>query len=153
MLNAAEITGIILAGGKSRRMKSDKAFLTYQDRPLIAHVIEALEAVTSEVILVSDDNRYDVFNKRRFPDLLEDAGPLAGLYTGLYHSETPYNLVLGCDTPLVNQTVFKPLFSNASKKYDIVQLASRGRTMPLIALYKRTCLDQILDLLQPIGTA
>lgn len=148
MLNTSEITGIILAGGKSRRMGTDKAFLSYKNKPLIAHVIAALEPVTSEIMIISDSPKYDVFNKTRKQDLIKNAGPLAGLYTGLYHSETPYNLVLGCDTPLVNRTLFDLLFENVSENYDIIQLASRQSTMPLLALYKKTCMHQCLELLE-----
>lgn len=146
-IDRTEITGIILAGGKSNRMGTDKAFLSLAGRPLIAHVIIALEAIADKIILVGGDKRLDTFGKKRIEDMIADAGPLAGLYTGLHHSDTEYNLVLGCDTPFVNKTLFETILNNTGTMYDVVQVASRKSTMPLIALYRKGCKDHIHKLI------
>lgn len=142
-----QITGIILAGGKSKRMGSDKGFILYNGKPFIQHSIDALEPLVTEIIIVSNNKEYDVFKKKRVVDIIPDAGPLAGLYTGLQHSTTEDNLVLSCDIPLINTTVLKELI-NHSTDADIVQVQSQDRKMPLIALYKRKCKDQCLSLLE-----
>jgi molybdopterin-guanine dinucleotide biosynthesis protein A len=129
-------------------MGEDKAFLKLGGKPLIAHVIGALEDITDSIILVSGDERLDVYGKKRQPDLIADVGPLAGLYTGLSASRTEYNLVLGCDTPLVNKTLFEILLEQASRDYEVVQLAGVGQTMPLIALYRKSCMSHIRELIR-----
>ncbi len=142
-----QITGIILAGGKSKRMGSDKGFMLYNGKPFIQHSIDALEPLVTEIIIVSNNKEYDIFKKKRVEDIIPDAGPLAGLYTGLKHSTTEDNLVLSCDIPLINTTVLKELI-NHSTDADIVQVQSQDRKMPLIALYKKKCKDQCLSLLE-----
>lgn len=141
------ITGIVLAGGKSKRMGSDKGFVLYNGKPFIQHSIDALEPLVSEIIIVSNNPEYDIFKKKRVADIIPDAGPLAGLYTGLHHSKTEDNLVLSCDVPLINTIVLKELI-NHSHEADIVQIESQDRKMPLIALYKKKCKDQCLSLLE-----
>lgn len=79
-----EATGILLAGGKSSRMKRNKAFLEYDGKPLAGRAIEVLDAVFSEVLISSNDQ--ELYKRYNFPviqDELRDQGPLAGLYQGL----------------------------------------------------------------------
>ena len=143
-----DITGIILAGGQSKRMGTDKAFLILKGQTFMTHTIAALETVAHKVIIVANDEKYDVFGKERFGDIIPDAGPLSGLYTGLYHSNTTYNLVLGCDTPLVNEKILQLLLDHIEDAYDAVQFESDGHTMPLLAVYNKSCQDKCLELLE-----
>jgi len=142
------ITGIILAGGKSTRMGSDKGFVTYNNKPFIQHIIDALHPLVDEIIIVSNNPDYDVFNLKRVNDIIEEAGPLAGLYTGLHHSNTERNLVLSCDIPVINQRVLEQLILASNKDIDVVQTESQGKTMPLIALYNKRCASTCLALLE-----
>ncbi len=137
------ITGIILVGGKSRRMGAEKAFLLHQNIPLIEHSINALEKVTSEIILVGGDDAYTKFGKRLVTDIYPNAGPLGGLYTGLHHSKTQKNLVLACDTPLINEVVLQLLIDEVEAHVDGVQLQHKMQKMPLIGLYKDSCKLQL----------
>ncbi len=141
-------TGIILAGGKSARMGSDKGFVLYNDATFMSHVIATLQAFVSEIIIVSNDSEYDVFKLKRVKDKFEDAGPLAGLYSGLVNSETEKNIVLSCDVPLINNEVLKVLVEGYDSEVDVVQLKSNGETMPLIAMYKKQTIHQFLELLK-----
>jgi len=102
MKNKNHITGIILAGGKSSRMGTDKGFVLYKNKSFIQHIIEALQPLVDEIIIVSNNPDYDIFGLKRVSDLIENAGPLAGVYTGLDYSETENNLVISCDVPLIN---------------------------------------------------
>ncbi len=141
-------TGIILAGGKSTRMGSDKGFVLYNDATFMSHVIAALQPFVSEIIIVSNHSEYDIFKLKRVKDKFEDAGPLAGLYSGLENSETEKNIVLSCDIPLINKTVLKVLVEGFDSEVDVVQLKSNSESMPLIAMYKKQTMYQILDLLE-----
>lgn len=147
MIDKEHITGIILAGGKSLRMGSDKGFMVLKDRLFVEHIIAALQPLVRDIILVSGNADYDVFGYKRVSDLVEDSGPLAGLYTGLYHSGTQYNMVLSCDVPLIKTFVLEQLIIDADEPYEVVQLQSQNKTMPLIALYQKDCMPTCLALL------
>jgi len=147
MIGKKHITGIILAGGKSSRIGSDKGFLLLNNKIFIQHIIEAMQPLVKEIIIVSNNTDYDVFNLKRVNDLIENAGPLAGVYSGLHHSNTENNLVLSCDVPLINTKTLKQLTHNIEENTDIIQLESIGKTMPLIAIYKKRCKSKFLELL------
>lgn len=142
------ITGIILAGGKSSRIGSDKGFLLLNEKAFIQHIIEAMQPLVNDIIIVSNNPDYDIFNLKRVTDLMENSGPLAGIYTGLHHSNTENNLVLSCDVPLINTETLKKLTTNIEEHIDVIQLESKGKTMPLIAIYKTHCKNKFFELLQ-----
>ena len=142
------ITGIILAGGKSSRIGSDKGFLLLNKKAFIQHIIEAMQPLVNDIIIVSNNPDYDIFNLKRVTDLMKNYGPLAGLYTGLHHSNTENNLVLSCDVPLINTETLKKLTTNIEEHIDVIQLESKGKTMPLIAMYKTHCKNKFFELLQ-----
>lgn len=148
MIDKKNITGIILAGGKSSRIGSDKGFLLLNNKTFIQHIIEAMQPLVDEVIIVSNNADYDIYNLKRVDDLIKNAGPLAGVYTGLHHSNTENNLVLSCDVPLINTDTLKKLTDNIEGNVDVIQLESNSKTMPLIALYKKHCESRFLKLLQ-----
>ncbi len=142
------ITGIILAGGKSSRMGQDKALLSFKGKPFIEYAINALQPLASQIVIVSDHKEYDRFGVTRVDDLIKDAGPLAGLYSGLYHSKTENNLVLSCDVPLVDSQLLQQLITEDDPSVDVVQYKSGDKTMPLIALYKKSCIATCSTLLK-----
>jgi len=148
MKSEKNITGIILAGGKSSRMGSDKGFVMYKNKAFIQHIIEAIQPLVQDIIIVSNNPDYDIFKLKRVHDLIENAGPLAGVYTGLNYTTTQNNLVVSCDVPLINTETLKKLTENIDDSIDVIQLESLGKTMPLIAMYKKQCKDICLTLLQ-----
>jgi len=147
MIDNKDITGIILAGGKSSRMGTDKGFIELDDTTFISLIINAMKPLVNEIIIVSNNPEYDAFGYKRINDLIKDSGPLAGLYSGLYHSKTENNLVLSCDVPLIKTFVLEQLINFDNENFEVVQLQSQGKTMPLIAMYKKQCLHKCLELL------
>lgn len=147
MIKKKDITGIILAGGKSSRMGTDKGLLKLNETYFVAHSIEALKPLVTEIMIVSNNSDYDQFNLKRISDLIKNAGPLAGIYTGLYHSRTNYNLVLSCDIPLIKTAILEQLIAAQDEDFDIIQIVSQGKPMPLIALYNKRCEAQFHQLL------
>lgn len=137
MVERENITGIILAGGKSTRMGSDKGLLPFNGKPFIQYSIDALRPLVSEILIVSDDDVYDQFGLKRVNDKLKDAGPVSGICSGLEASTTEYNFVLSCDIPLIKTDVLVMLLSASNDTYNIIQAESLGKTMPLVALYKK----------------
>ena len=65
MIDKKHITGIILAGGKSSRMGSDKGLMMLNNKPFIQHIVEALQPLVNEVIIVSNNADYDIFKLKR----------------------------------------------------------------------------------------
>lgn len=144
MIAKKDITGIILAGGKSSRMKTEKGLVSLGDKPFIAHIFEALRPLVSDIMVVSQNSEYDGFGFQRVQDLIPDSGPLAGLYTGFTHTETPYNLVLSCDVPLIRTEVLEHLIAHADPGHGAVLFSG----LPLIALYKAECSAVCLSMLE-----
>lgn len=140
-------TGIILAGGKSTRMGVDKGFMKFKHKPFIQYSIDALQNLVDEIIIISNDEKYDIFNLKRVPDLMKNSGPLAGIHTGLSHSKTENNIILTCDIPQINQTILEKLIQPENEAFDVTQLRSGERNMPLIALYNKNCNSYFLNAL------
>ncbi|GAB2779499.1 molybdenum cofactor guanylyltransferase [Salinimicrobium soli] len=148
MINRNEITGIVLAGGKSSRMGTDKGLLDFDGKKFVQRSIAALQPLVSRTLLVSNNPEYDIFETPRVEDLIKNAGPLAGIHTGLFHSDTNYNLVLSCDIPLIKTEILEELISAYDPVTDVVQIVSNGKKMPLIALYHKRCENLFYGLLQ-----
>lgn len=147
MIDKKNITGIILSGGKSSRMGTDKGFLSFNGKSFVQHSIDALKPFVENIMIISNNKDYDVFGWKRIEDAIENAGPLAGIYSGLKQSKTDYNLVLSCDIPLINSTILQKLLDAIDVDSEIIQMDSQGKAMPLIALYKKQCVPLFLKLL------
>lgn len=147
MIHKNNITGIILAGGNSTRMGTDKGLLNYNNKSFINIIADAIQPLVNNVMLISSRQVHDTSGIKRYDDIFPDAGPLAAIYTGLYHSETVFNLVVSCDVPLISPTVLKKLIGHADGS-DVVQFKIASDTMPLVALYKKSCMPIIYELLQ-----
>ncbi len=137
MANKKNITGIILAGGKSSRMGTDKGFLLFNKKPFVQYSIDALKPLVSEIMIVSDNPDYDIFGLKRINDITKNAGPVAGIYSGLKASSNELNLILSCDIPLISSEILQKLIDTIDNESQIIQVESQGKSMPLIALYKK----------------
>jgi molybdenum cofactor guanylyltransferase len=138
-----QVTGVVLAGGKSRRMGRDKAFLPFGPGLLIERVIEVVQQVTAEVILITNTpEQYQRFGLPMFSDVMAQAGPLGGIYTGLISAKTPYSLCLACDMPFVQATFLRFLCDTAAEA-DVVIPRNAGNFQPLCAVYSQVCREPI----------
>lgn len=144
MQNGVEqkVTGVLLVGGKSRRMGRDKALLEIAGKPMFERVLEAFRENFSRIILVGD--RQERFAGCRLP-IYGDIYPgsaLGGLYTGLVHAETEHVFVAPCDVPFPSVNVIRYLCSLA-EGYDVVVPETGEGYEPLFAVYSKTCLPAI----------
>jgi molybdopterin-guanine dinucleotide biosynthesis protein A len=98
-----EISAIVLAGGRSARMGTDKALLRVGREYLIQRIVRQLQAHFSEIIVTTGEAvRYaDLLDVSVFADRLKDCGPLGGLYTGLLVATPEYSFVTACDMPFL----------------------------------------------------
>ncbi|MBJ7880411.1 molybdenum cofactor guanylyltransferase [Gelidibacter salicanalis] len=148
MLETVNITGIILAGGKSSRMGMDKGFILWEGKPFVNHIIDALKPLAKDILIVSDHPQYDTLGYKRIKDILPEAGPLAGLYSGLSASKTELNVVLSCDVPLITSELLRALLLSYNKENDAVVCKVNDKLMPLVAIYTKKCEVMCLELLQ-----
>ncbi|RED44908.1 molybdenum cofactor guanylyltransferase [Seonamhaeicola aphaedonensis] len=148
MTDKKDITGIILAGGKSSRMGSDKGLIKLNDESFIEYSIKAMKPLVNDILIVSDNPDYDVFGYKRIEDDIKDAGPVAGICSGLNASETENNLILSCDIPLIKTNILEKLINSSDEHSEIIQIESNGKTMPLIAMYKKQCAPTFLKALK-----
>lgn len=140
------ITGIILAGGKSSRMGTDKGILEIANKAMISYVIETVKKVTDKIIIISNNNNYNQFGYPIYNDLVKEKGPLGGIYTGLFYSTTEYNLVLSCDTPLVNDAILKKLIQNTrNNTADIIIARDSNSIHPLCGIYRKSIIEKIKE--------
>jgi molybdenum cofactor guanylyltransferase len=131
-------TGIILAGGKSQRMGTDKGMLLLNGKPFISHIYEAMKPIFGDnIVVVSSNTDYDVFRYNRIEDLISDKGPVGGLYTALKQSKTKFNLVLSVDVPLVSTELLQWLVDNHDDSYLVTQVQVDEKASPLVAVYDR----------------
>jgi molybdenum cofactor guanylyltransferase len=133
------ITAVILAGGRSSRMQTDKAQLVWQGRTFVEHLIEQLQPQTNSVAINSNEAK--VHQKWGLP-LLKDPfpdrrGPLAGILAGLTFSNTPLTLFVPCDNPLLAPDLAIHLYNVMQRnEADIVYAQSGSDNHYLYALMK-----------------
>ena len=147
-MNKKNITAIVLAGGKSSRMGSDKALLLYNNKTFLEHVVFAIQPLVDQVLIISDNPKHKINNCLTIPDLIKNVGPIGGIYTGLIHTKTENNLVLSCDIPLVQTSILKLIIKNNEPDKEVVQLIDDKNRMPLIALYKKRLAPYFLSQLK-----
>ncbi len=142
-----DITGVILVGGKSRRMGKDKTFLPFSGKPLFERVLEMHRERFHRILLVGD--RRERFAGYGMP-VLEDIFPgsaLGGLYTGLHLARTEYVFVSPCDLPFPNKDILE-LICSLRKGFDAVVPATHRGFEPLFALYAKECIEPMRRLLE-----
>ena len=141
----SQITGIILAGGASRRMGHDKALLKLNGRPLIQYVAELLDSISAELLIVGDhEERYKRFGYPVVEDYFRGIGPLGGLHAGLRAASHDLVLAVGCDMPFLN-TDLLCAFAHWADGFDgaILRHPNGKYLEPLHAVYRRTCVSRL----------
>ncbi|MBM3234913.1 molybdenum cofactor guanylyltransferase [Candidatus Poribacteria bacterium] len=143
-----QLTGVILAGGKSLRMGYNKALLHLGNQTIIQRVLASLKQVTSSQLIVTNfPEEYEFLNIPMKSDILSGKGAFGGIYTGLSASETPYCLVVACDMPFLNVDLLRYM-TQVVKEYDIVIPKHSKGYEPLCAIYAKSCMPHIEKLLK-----
>jgi molybdopterin-guanine dinucleotide biosynthesis protein A len=154
------VSALVLAGGQSRRMGSDKAFLDFAGTSLIERVIERLQSVCAETIIVANDvERYARFGLRVVRDVYPNKGSLGGVFTGLQSASAEYALAVACDLPFLNDALLRYLIALApladvviprshaptgkakdATRYDQLAVKESG-LQAMHAVYSKACLE------------
>jgi len=135
-----DVSGFVLAGGHSRRMGHDKAYLEVNGEPLLLRAVNLLKAYARSVTVLGPRDRYESFGVPVLPDQWPGQGPLGALVTGLENSANDWNVFLACDLPLLNKRFVELLLQAIpSDKLDAVVPRTGRGWHPLSAAYSRTC--------------
>lgn len=131
-------TGIILAGGKSSRMKEDKGLMLIGEKPMVEYVIDVLKPLVDDLIIISNNEEYKQFGYSVYSDIIKEKGPLGGICTGLFCSQSETNIVLSCDVPFVNESLISFLL-NTHQNHQITIPVKDERTHQLIGVFSKSC--------------
>jgi molybdenum cofactor guanylyltransferase len=134
---------IVLAGGSSRRMGTDKALLSFGDRPLVTWMSQRLEPLVDQLIVAAQPALQVLAPTALVvPDELPGRGPLGGLVSALRQSAHPFCFVIAVDMPLLQPELVLAMLAEAREhpEADVVALREDGCWQPLHAVYRLTCL-------------
>jgi molybdenum cofactor guanylyltransferase len=133
----ADCSGFVLAGGRSSRMGTDKAFLDFHGRTLLSRAMERLLAVTPEVRIVGPATKFAAYGPVT-EDIYSGRGPLGGIHAALTASRTELNVILAVDLPLVTESLLRFLVEQAAATEAMVTVPRvAGGYQPLCAVYRR----------------
>ena len=141
------LSGIVLAGGLSRRLGRDKAVEPFGDEPLIARVIGRLSTLTNEtVVVVNNEARGAELplpdEARVAVDIYPDSGSLGGIFSGLTAANNDWGFVVACDMPFLNTDLIAHMLT-LREDYDAVVPLLDGYPEPTHAAYSIACLPHI----------
>ena len=134
-----QITGIILSGGLSTRMGSDKALLKVNGKPLLENAINICRQTCTEILISSDNPKHQNFGFQVIPDQYKKSGPLSGIYSCLKSSNTEWNFVLSVDAAFVLPSFIEELKGKTGQFDAIVPVHKNGKE-PLISLFNKSAL-------------
>jgi len=143
-----EVTGIILAGGKSSRMGTDKGLQEFCGKPLISYAIQVLSELCSTIVISTSSGEYQSFGYKTVADEFPGIGPMGGIYSALRQSKTEKNLVLSCDLPFVSVGLLSFIIEN-SGGFDVsVPWEGKRHYEPLCAFYRLSAQDKMAEFIR-----
>jgi len=143
--------GVILAGGRSRRMGENKAEMMLRGEPLLTRVAHRLSSVVDDLLVIGPQSLASLApHARVVEDALPAMGPLGGLYTALIATTSAHIFLVACDMPFIRPGLVRAMLAFAETRCDaeVVALEANGRVQPLHAVYARGCLPAVERLLQ-----
>lgn len=138
------ITGVLLAGGKSRRMGQDKRFLELEGSTLLQLSLSVMEHAFSETLVVLAEPSPDLsrLGHRVVTDLIPNCASLGGLYTGLSYASHPHIFVAACDMPFLDARVISAMVG-VDPTADVVMAKLSQGLQPMHAVYSKRCLARL----------
>ena len=142
------MSGLVLAGGASRRMGRDKAQILFDSEPLVIRAVRTLARVCTDVVVASGDgHRLDHLGVTQVADTLLGAGPLAGIAAGLESARHDLVAVIAVDMPAASPAVLALLAGLWRGEAAVVPVVA-GRWEPLHAVWARSAAPGIVACLQ-----
>ncbi|MDO9534730.1 MAG: molybdenum cofactor guanylyltransferase [Bacillota bacterium] len=144
------LSAVILAGGDSKRMGTNKAFLRLEGKNLIDHVFYKLYDLFSEIVIVTDrPDEFAYLSAKLTGDIFvqEEKNALRGIHAGLTASTNLSGFVVGCDMPFLSLSLIKYM-SGFALDFDVVVPRVGEYNQPLFAFYNKTALNLITTRLE-----
>lgn len=142
-----DITALLLAGGNSSRMGTNKAMLPMFEGANVQNIASELKKVAGQVILITNTpDDYSFLGLPMVQDQYRGMGPLAGLHAGLAASKTETVIISACDMPFVKADVMKEMISSLGDHEALVPEIN-GQLHPLFAIYRKSCLPLLTSCL------
>ena len=143
MSDETSVTAIILAGGKSSRMGTDKALLPFGGQTLLEYIAHEAASIFEETLVIVDNKEktanLNLVGAKVSEDMIKNKGPLCGIYTGLSQSKTQANCVLTCDMPFVDRELLREFKSCWDENDEVLCLGNeQGRPEPFPGFYHRS---------------
>ena len=133
----SQLTGFVLAGGKSTRMGQDKAAVTLNGRTLLEHALAALREVCQDVAILGKHELYGALGPV-YEDIFPGCGPLSGIHAALTNSQTKFNLIIAVDTPFLAPAFLSYMAERAIASEAIITTPEiNDYTQPLCTVYSR----------------
>ncbi len=143
-----DVTAVILAGGRSKRMGTDKALIRYQGHTLLERQIANMQRLFAHVLVAGGDPaRYPQTTVPVVPDVLASGGSIVGLHAGLTAATTDRIFAVACDIPFPQERLIRFLLEVAPGADWVVPQTAKGLE-PLFALYSQKCrpaIERIVD--------
>ena len=135
-----DVSGVLLAGGKSRRMGRDKRFLQLGGESLVRRVLSVYERLFTDILIVVAEPVQELsgMEHRIVTDLIPHCAALGGLYTGLSLARHPRIFAAACDMPFLNAAIIEHLLGYDDG--DVVMPKLTTGLQPMHAVYAKTCL-------------
>ncbi|MBF0170630.1 MAG: molybdenum cofactor guanylyltransferase [Nitrospinae bacterium] len=134
----------LLAGGGSRRMGKDKAFVEFDGRPMIGRVIDAVEEAGLPLVIIAPRTQdYLSLGRPVYEDLCPGMGPLSGLHTAFAVTGAERILLLACDMPGVRPALLGFLAGRGMGDADALIPFIDGREQGLLAVYGRGGVERV----------
>ncbi len=146
-----DMTGLVIAGGKSRRYGRPKAFETIGGQYFYEKSLYVLGNFCDRSILITNEQLKNRFQSDIpvFVDSekYQNYGPLAGLYTGMKNSDADWYATLPVDVPNITASVFMELLKGITDQAQAIVPVTDGQKQPLVALYHHSVYEAIEALL------
>jgi len=137
------MTGIILAGGKSTRMGSEKGLAVFGGKPLIQYALDVFKPLCDEILISSNSESYHYLGYQVIPDEYPGIGPMGGIYSCLRRSKNEINLVLSCDMPFVTVELFRWLILKRGNSMISVPWHEKDHYEPLCGIYHKGVVEDM----------
>ena len=145
------LSAVILAGGRSVRLGTDKALIPWLGRPLIETVLDRVSRVAADLIAVTNaPDLLEHLPARLVPDVVPGAGSLGGILSGLLAATNEHSLVVACDMPFLDVELLRHMAA-LSREYDVLVPHLAEGIEPLHAIYSNACIEPIREVVNRGG--
>jgi len=131
-------SGIVLAGGKSFRMGTDKGMIQWKGKTLAEHALEIISPLCTEIFISANSNDYNHFGYPILNDQYPDCGPIGGILTCMNQISTDLGIVIPIDMPFVTTEIYRKLMPQKETYDIIVALDHDSWHQPLCSIFNKS---------------